>query len=314
MVKRKSIHFVLSHTKDLDLIAWKNSLRDGEFNRVVNEILIAEQDKKIAKIPCGSKKVENPQTINSRLLITDRYAIELVESFGPKQITSSIKDIIRKHIAKNKQASKPPKDERARIIRNIISTFEDRMLKSEQKYNGAANKYQKLCDAYDMAIKKIFEEILICSSAPYVTEACNRLRKLDINRIVNEAFEKAFYEPPVPKKIETVVSAPQIKNQPVEKKEEKVVSAPPVKSQQIEKKEEPPKPNTAPNVQKEDIKLEPTPIPSVRKNEVKPAESSQPTIRKEEAPQKVVDENAVKNEQNDNVSDFYRRMLAATRR
>ena len=212
MVKRKSIHFVLSHTKDLDLIAWKNSLRDGEFNRVVNEILIAEQDKKIAKIPCGSKKVENPQTINSRLLITDRYAIELVESFGLKQITSSIKDVIRKHIIKNKQVSKPPKDERARIIRNIISTFEDRMLKSEQKYNGAANKYQKLCDAYDMAIKKIFEEILICSSAPYVTEACNRLRKLDINRIVNEAFDKAFYEPPVPKKIETVVSAPQIKN------------------------------------------------------------------------------------------------------
>ena len=292
MVKRKSIHFVLSHTKDLDLIAWKNSLRDGEFNRVVNEILIAEQDKKIAKIPCGSKKVENPQTINSRLLITDRYAIELVESFGPKQITSSIKDVIRKHIAKNKQASKPPKDERARIIRNIISTFEDRMLKSEQKYNGAANKYQKLCDAYDMAIKKIFEEILICSSAPYVTEACNRLRKLDINRIVNEAFEKAFYEPPVPKKIETVVSAPQIKNQPVEKKEEN------------------PKPNPAQNVQKEEIRNKPTPVQNIQKSVEKPVESVPPTSRKEEAPQKVIEEDAIKIEQEDRGNDFLRRMMA----
>lgn len=292
MVKRKSIHFVLSHTKDLDLIAWKNSLRDGEFNRVVNEILIAEQDKKIAKIPCGSKKVENPQTINSRLLITDRYAIELVESFGPKQITSSIKDIIRKHIAKNKQASKPPKDERARIIRNIISTFEDRMLKSEQKYNGAANKYQKLCDAYDMAIKKIFEEILICSSAPYVTEACNRLRKLDINRIVNEAFDKAFYEPPVPKKIETVVSAPQIKNQPVEKKEEN------------------PKPNPAQNVQKEEIRNKPTPVQNIKKSVEKPVELVSPTSRKEESPQKVIEEDAIKKEQEDRGSDFLRRMMA----
>ena len=292
MVKRKSIHFVLSHTKDLDLIAWKNSLHDGEFNRVVNKILIAEQDKKIAKIPCGSKKVENPQTINSRLLITDRYAIELVESFGPKQITSSIKDIIRKHIAKNKQASKPPKDERARIIRNIISTFEDRMLKSEQKYNGAANKYQKLCDAYDMAIKKIFEEILICSSAPYVTEACNRLRKLDINRIVNEAFEKAFYEPPVPKKIETVVSAPQIKNQPVEKKEEN------------------PKPNPTQNVQKEEIRNKPTPVQNIQKSVEKSVESAPPTIRKEESPQKVIEEDAIKKEQEDRGSDFLRRMMA----
>lgn len=292
MVKRKSIHFVLSHTKDLDLIAWKNSLRNGEFNRVVNEILIAEQDKKIAKIPCGSKKVENPQTINSRLLITDRYAVELVESFGPKQITSSIKDIIRKHIAKNKQASKPPKDERARIIRNIISTFEDRMLKSEQKYNGAANKYQKLCDAYDMAIKKIFEEILICSSAPYVTEACNRLRKLDINRIVNEAFEKAFYEPPVPKKIETVVSAPQIKNQPVEKKEEN------------------PKPNPTQNVQKEEIRNKPTPVQNIQKSVEKPVESAPPTICKEESPQKVIEEDAIKKEQEDRGNDFLRRMMA----
>ena len=292
MVKRKSIHFVLSHTKDLDLIAWKNSLRDGEFNRVVNKILIAEQDKKIAKIPCGSKKVENPQTINSRLLITDRYAIELVESFGPKQITSSIKDIIRKHIAKNKQASKPPKDERARIIRNIISTFEDRMLKSEQKYNGAANKYQKLCDAYDMAIKKIFEEILICSSAPYVTEACNRLRKLDINRIVNEAFDKAFYEPPVPKKIETVVSAPQIKNQPVEKKEEN------------------PKPNPAQNVQKQEIRNKPTPVQNIKKSVEKPVELVSPTSRKEESPQKVIEEDAIKKEQEDRGNDFLRRMMA----
>ncbi len=292
MVKRKSIHFVLSHTKDLDLIAWKNSLRNGEFNRVVNEILIAEQDKKIAKIPCGSKKVENPQTINSRLLITDRYAIELVESFGPKQITSSIKDVIRKHIAKNKQASKPPKDERERIIRNIIYTFEDRMLKSEQKYNGAANKYQKLCDAYDMAIKKIFEEILICSSAPYVTEACNRLRKLDINRIVNEAFDKAFYEPPAPKKIETVVSAPQIKNQPVEKKEEN------------------PKPNPAQNVQKEEIRNKPTPVQNIKKSVEKPVELVSPTSRKEESPQKVIEEDAIKKEQEDRGNDFLRRMTA----
>lgn len=292
MVKRKSIHFVLSHTKDLDLIAWKNSLRDGEFNRVVNEILIAEQDKKIAKIPCGSKKVENPQTINSRLLITDRYAIELVESFGPKQITSSIKDVIRKHIAKNKQASKPPKDERERIIRNIIYTFEDRMLKSEQKYNGAANKYQKLCDAYDMAIKKIFEEILICSSAPYVTEACNRLRKLDINRIVNEAFDKAFYEPPVPKKIETVVSAPQIENQPVEKKEEN------------------PKPSPAQNVQKQEIRNKPTPVQNIKKSVEKPVELVSPTSRKEESPQKVIEEDAIKIEQEDRGNDFLRRMMA----
>ena len=143
-----------------------------------------------------------------------------------------------------------------------------------------------------MAIKKIFEEILICSSAPYVTEACNRLRNLDINRIVNEAFDKAFYEPPVPKKIETVVSAPQIKNQPVEKKEEN------------------PKPNPAQNVQKEEIRNKPTPVQNIQKSVEKPVESAPPTIRKEESPQKVIEEDAIKKEQEDRGSDFLRRMMA----
>ena len=72
MTIRKSIHFVLSKDKDADILAWKNSLENGSFNRVVNEILIAECEKKIADIPCGSKKIENPQTINSRLVVYDR--------------------------------------------------------------------------------------------------------------------------------------------------------------------------------------------------------------------------------------------------
>lgn len=51
LVNKKSIHFVLSKSKDADLLAWKNSLEDGSFNRTVNEILIAETEKKIATIP-----------------------------------------------------------------------------------------------------------------------------------------------------------------------------------------------------------------------------------------------------------------------
>ena len=52
----------------------------------------------------------------------------------------------------------------------------------------------------------------------------------------------------MPKKIETVVSAPQIKNQPVEKKEEN------------------PKPNPAQNVQKEEIRNKPTPVQNLKKS------------------------------------------------
>ena len=164
MVKRKSIHFVLSKSKDADILAWKNSLEDGSFNHLVNEILIAESEKKIANIPCGSKKVDELQTINSRLLVYDRYAIELIESFAPKEVTSSIKKIIRKHLNKKRQAVNHSKDDRYKLIGDVLKAFEVKMIEKAQEYSGVSNKYQKLCDAYDMAINNLFIELLSCAS------------------------------------------------------------------------------------------------------------------------------------------------------
>ena len=195
MVKRKAIHFVLSKAKDGDLLAWKNSLEDGNFNRVVNEILIAESEKKIANIPCGSKKAENLKTINSRLLIYDRYAIELIESFGPKEVTSSIKKIIRKHLNKNRQTVKHSKDDRYKLICEILNSFKAKMSEKEREFSGVANKYQKLCDAYDIAIKNLFDELLSCASASTMNDACNKIRNLNYIKIINEAFKIVFEAP-----------------------------------------------------------------------------------------------------------------------
>lgn len=192
MVNKKSIHFVLTKSKDADLLAWKNLLKDGSFNRTVNEILIAESEKKIATIPCGSKKIENPQTINSRLVVYDRYAIELIESFDAKEVTSSIKKIIRKHLTKNRQAVKPSKDDRYKLISEILNSFEEKMCEKEQEYSGVSNKYQKLCDSYDIAIKNLFDKLLSCASAPTTNEACNKLRNFNYIEIINDAYKTAF--------------------------------------------------------------------------------------------------------------------------
>ena len=192
MVKRKSIHFVLSKSKDADILAWKNSLEDGSFNHLVNEILIAESEKKIANIPCGSKKVDELQTINSRLLVYDRYAIELIESFAPKEVTSSIKKIIRKHLNKKRQAVNHSKDDRSKLIGDVLKAFEVKMIEKAQEYSGVSNKYQKLCDAYDMAINNLFIELLSCASAPSMNEACNKIRNFNCTEIINNAYKVAF--------------------------------------------------------------------------------------------------------------------------
>jgi len=192
LVKRKSIHFVLSKSKDADILAWKNSLEDGSFNHLVNEILIAESEKKIANIPCGSKKVDELQTINSRLLVYDRYAIELIESFAPKEVTSSIKKIIRKHLNKKRQAVNHSKDDRYKLIGDVLKAFEVKMIEKAQEYSGVSNKYQKLCDAYDMAINNLFIELLSCASAPSMNEACNKIRNFNCTEIINNAYKVAF--------------------------------------------------------------------------------------------------------------------------
>lgn len=222
MVKRKSIHFVLSKSKDGDLLAWKNSLENGSFNRVVNEILIAESEKKIANIPCGSKKTENPQTINSRLVVYDRYAIELIESFGSKEVTSSIKKIIRKHLNKNRQTVKQSKDDRYKLISEILNSFKEKMLEKEREFSGVSNKYQKLCDASDIAIKNLFNELLSCASASTMNEACNKIRNFNYMEIINDAYKIAFEAPLVENenKEQTIVRSSE-ENKPNFAKEEK---------------------------------------------------------------------------------------------
>lgn len=238
MVKRKSIHFVLSKNKDADILAWKNSLEDGSFNRVVNEILIAESDKKIANIPCGSKKVEELQTINSRLLVYDRYAIELIESFGPKEVTSSIKKIIRKHLNKNRQAVNHSKDDRCKLIGDILKAFEVKMIEKAQEYSGVSNKYQKLCDAYDMAINNLFIELLSCASAPTMNEACNKIRNLNCMEIINNAYKVAFEVPQAENenKKKTIASSLEGTKPKVVNNEHKVVSVSDERTKEPQKK------------------------------------------------------------------------------
>lgn len=238
MVKRKSIHFVLSKNKDADILAWKNSLEDGSFNRVVNEILIAESDKKIANIPCGSKKVEELQTINSRLLVYDRYAIELIESFGPKEVTSSIKKIIRKHLNKNRQAVNHSKDDRCKLIGDILKAFEVKMIEKAQEYSGVSNKYQKLCDAYDMAINNLFIELLSCASAPSMNEACNKIRNLNCMEIINNAYKVAFevLQAENENKKKTIASSLEETKPKVVNNEQKVVSVSDERTKEPQKK------------------------------------------------------------------------------
>lgn len=238
MVKRKSIHFVLSKSKDADILAWKNSLEDGSFNRLVNEILIAESEKKIANIPCGSKKVEELQTINSRLLVYDRYAIELIESFGPKEVTSSIKKIIRKHLNKNRQAVNHSQDDRYKLIGDILKAFENKMIEKAQEYSGVSNKYQKLCDVYDIAINNLFVELLSCASAPTMNEACNKIRNFNYTEIINNAYKVAFEVPPVEKENKEQPTVPSLEETKPKfvTNEQKVVSVSDERTKEPQKK------------------------------------------------------------------------------
>ena len=80
MSKERIIHFVLS-PGDSDLIAWRDSLPQRQFNKLVNEILSAEYKGKIATIPCKFSSTEITGEHHYRLIIRDQNALAFLRKF-----------------------------------------------------------------------------------------------------------------------------------------------------------------------------------------------------------------------------------------
>ena len=188
-MKKKFIRLVLGED-DTDLIGWKNGLPPRSFTETVNKILVSESSGQIAHIPFNYSSAEVGETAKTGFYVGDENVLTLLNGLHKGDRTDVIKEIIRKHIAHNREH--PPELVSVELLYNIIVDFRTKMAAREADCVGVADKYRKLRDTYDFGTRELFNAILACYQSGDEKVGDQQMKSLDVDQIVNQAFNKNF--------------------------------------------------------------------------------------------------------------------------
>lgn len=188
-MKKKFIRFVLSED-DTDLIGWKNSLPPGSFTETVNKILVSESIGQIARIPYEFSSSEVAEVERTGFYVVDENVLALLNGINKGDRTDVIKEIIRKHITHNREH--PPELVSVDLLHSIVVDFKTKMEANEADYVGVVDKYRKLRDTYDSGTRELFNAILACYKSGNEKVGDQKMKSLDVDQIVNQAFKRNF--------------------------------------------------------------------------------------------------------------------------
>lgn len=188
-MKKKFIRLVLAK-EDVDLIGWKNSLPPRTFTETVNKILVSESVGQIARIPYKFSSSEVTEEVRAGFYVDDENVLALLNGIKKGSRTDVIKEIIRKHIKRNRKD--PPKVVSMDLLCSVLADFRTKMEAREADYAGAEDKYRKLRNTYDFGMRMIFNAILACYKPEDEKAGDSQMRKLDVEKFVTQAFEKNF--------------------------------------------------------------------------------------------------------------------------
>ena len=183
------IRFKLAE-EDTDLIGWKNSLPPRSFNETINKILVSESIGQIARIPCEFSSLEVAEEVDASFYVGDENVFALLGSIKRGQRTDAIKGIIRKHLQYN--CEHPPEVVSVDLLYKILVDFRTKMEARTVICAGVENKYRKLCDTYDFGTRMLFDDILACYESEDEKLGDRLLRQLDVDQIIEQAFEENF--------------------------------------------------------------------------------------------------------------------------
>ena len=188
-MKKKFIRLVLGK-EDADLISWKNSLAPKTFTETVNKILVSESVGQIAHIPYEFSSSEVTEEDRTGFYVDDENILALLSGIHKGDRTDVIKEIIRKHIAHNREH--PPELVSVDLLHSIVVDFRTKMVAREADCVGVADKYRKLRDTYDFGTRELFNAILACYKSGDEKVGDQQMKSLDVDQIVNQAFEGNF--------------------------------------------------------------------------------------------------------------------------
>ena len=189
-MKKKFIRLVLAK-EDTDLIAWKNSLPPRSFTETVNKILVSESGGQIAPVLYEFSSSEVAEDVRAGFYVGDENGLTLLNGINKGDRTDAIKEIIRKHIAHNLEH--PPAVISVELLHYILVDFRMKMAAKETACAGVEDKYRKLCDSYYDGMVTLFNTVLAAAYNSGDEKDCDwGLRQLDVDQIINQAFEENF--------------------------------------------------------------------------------------------------------------------------
>ena len=189
-MEKKFIRFKLAG-EDADLIGWKKSLPPRTYNETINKILVSESCSKIARIPYEFSSPEEAEETDASFYVDDENVLALLGSMKNGKRTDAIKGIIRKHIQHNSES--PPEVVSVDLLHEMLVDFRMKMAARAAACVGVENKYRKLCGSYYDGMVTLFNAVLAAVYNSGDEKACDwLLQRLDIDQIVDQAFEEYF--------------------------------------------------------------------------------------------------------------------------
>ena len=89
--------------KDADIVALKNFLPERKFNETVIKILRAAVKGKVAVIPMEFEIVPFEKHPGTKIELPEDLEQQLIEKFGERKFTTTVKDLIRQCIRQNRK-------------------------------------------------------------------------------------------------------------------------------------------------------------------------------------------------------------------
>ena len=131
------------------------------------------------------------EEVAASFYVGDENVLALLGSMKRGQRTDMVKGILRKHIQYN--CENPPEIVSLDLLHSMLVDFGTKMEARAVACAGVADKYCKLCDSYYDGMVTLFNTMLAAAYNAGDEKDCDRLlRQLDVDQIINEAFEENF--------------------------------------------------------------------------------------------------------------------------
>ena len=143
--------------KDADIVALKNFLPERKFNETVIKILRAAVKDRVAVIPMEFEIVPFEKHPGTKIELPEDLEQQLVEKFGERKFTTTVKTLIRQCIHQNRKEV-PTK----RITARVTYALFERTLEIADRNVGlpeGSEKYRQMCKDSRLALQALIEHL-----------------------------------------------------------------------------------------------------------------------------------------------------------